>query len=789
MKIRKKTSSIKKVSLIVVGLFLVAFSTLNSEDQDKKPPYLNPKLPIEDRVKDLMNRMTLEEKIAQMCQYVGLEHIKENEAKLTAEQIKKMDDRGFYPGMSADDIANLVKEGKIGSMLHVVTAEEANYIQSLAMKSKLKIPVLIGIDAIHGNGLYSGATIYPSPISMAATFEDKLSYDCGVQSAKEMRATGSHWAFTPNIDVLREPRWGRTGETYGEDPFLVGNMGTEMIKGFQQGDFTGSEKVIACAKHLIGGGESINGLNLAPTDISERTLLEMHLPPYKQAVQEGKVFSIMTAHNEINGIPCHMDEHLMTNVLRNQWGFQGFYVSDWNDVERIYSVHHAAKDFKEATLFAVEAGLDMHMHGPQFGQYVLELVNEGKLPVERVDYACAKILEAKFRLGLFENPFVDLKNKDKKVYTKEHQASSLEGARKAMTLLKNDGILPLTSSNKKIFVAGPNANNQTTLGDWVKPQPEDKVITVYEGIQSLGKQKGHEISYTEVDEHSKRITDEQINNVVEGAKKSDVVVLVLGENSFRHDWSNKTTGENIDRSTLQLSGRQLELFNEVKKTGKEIVVVYVCGSLISEPSIEKNANATLFAWESGSFAGQAIAETLFGDNNPGGKLPLTFPRNVGQLQMVYNHKPSQFFHKYHDVAKTPLYPFGYGLSYSKFSISEPKISGILNAENDEVMVTVSVTNKGKVKGDEVVQLYIRDEISSVTRPVKELKGYKRVTLEAGETKEISFKLNAYSFAFYDLKFNYGVEAGEFKIMVGNSSDDKALKSALFSVSNKISLKK
>ena len=358
----KKSIGIK-VSVLLMLWGCVAFNTIVNEKG--KLPYLNSKLPIEDRVKDLMNRMTLEEKISQMCQYVGLEHIKENEAKLTAEQIKKMDDRGFYPGKTVEDIENLIKEGKIGSMLHVITAEEANYIQSLAMKSKLKIPVLIGIDAIHGNGLYNGATIYPSPISMAATFEDKLNYDCGLQSAKEMRATGSHWAFTPNIDVLREPRWGRTGETYGEDPYLVGNMGTEMIKGFQQGDYTGTEKVIACAKHLIGGGESINGMNLAPTDVSERTLLEMHLPPYKKAVQEGNVFSIMTAHNEINGIPCHMDEHLMTDILRNQWGFHGFYVSDWNDVERIYSVHHAAKDFKEATLFAVEAGLDMHMHGPQ----------------------------------------------------------------------------------------------------------------------------------------------------------------------------------------------------------------------------------------------------------------------------------------------------------------------------------------------------------------------------------------------------------------------------------------
>ncbi|MGL2987096.1 glycoside hydrolase family 3 N-terminal domain-containing protein [Flavobacterium sp. RSSA_27] len=768
---------------------MIGSLSLSFAQSIKNAPYLNPKLSAQERVNDLMSRMTLEEKIAQMCQYVGLEHIKENEGKLTAEQIKKMDDRGFYPGFKVSDIENLIKDGQIGSMLHVVTAEEANYIQSLAMKSKLKIPVLIGIDAIHGNGLYNGATIYPSPISMAATFEDALNYDCGKQSAIEMRATGSHWAFTPNIDVLREPRWGRTGETYGEDPFLVGNMGTEMIKGFQQGDFTGNEKVIACAKHLIGGGESINGLNLAPTDVSERTLLEMHLPPYKKAVQEGKVFSVMAAHNEINGIPSHMDKHLMTEIMRDQWGFKGFYVSDWNDVERIFSVHHVAKDFKEAVLFSVDAGLDMNMHGPLFGKYVLELVNEGKLSVDRVNFACAKILEAKFKLGLFENPYVNLKNIDKKVFTKEHQATALEGARKAITLLKNDGILPLQSQYKKIFVVGPNANNQTTLGDWVKPQPEDRVTTVYEGLAALAKAKGHEVSYVAVSENSKKISDSEISQSVEAAKQSDVAVLVLGENSFRHDWANKTTGENIDRSTLQLSGRQLELFNAIKKTGKPVVVVYVSGSLISEPNIEKNANATIFGWEAGSFAGQAVAEAIFGDLNPGGKLPLTFPRSVGQLQMVYNYKPSQYFHKYHDLAKTPLYPFGYGLSYTSFEISAPKVTGTLSNDTDSVTVSVEVKNTGNVAGDEVVQLYIHDEISSVTRPVKELKGYQRVHLKAGESKTVTLQLNAESFGFYDLNFNYVVEPGDFTIFVGNSSDDKNLKKTNFTVSQKINLKK
>lgn len=780
MKIFKKINS-KSIFILLSAIFL-SFSNV-----EKKPAYLNPKLPIKERVKDLMSRMTLEEKIAQMSQFVGLEHIKENEKKYTAEQIKKRDDGGFYPGMTSDDVARMVTEGKIGSMLHVVTAEEANYLQSLAQKSRLKIPLLIGIDAIHGNGLYKGATIYPSPITMAATFDDQLSYISAVQTAKEMRATGSHWAFTPNIDVLREPRWGRSGETYGEDTFLVGNMGAEMIKGLQQNDFTGNEKVIACAKHLIAGSESINGLNLAPTDVSERTILEVYLPPYKKAVQDANVFSIMAAHNELNGIPCHMHKHLMTDVLRNQFGFKGFYVSDWNDVERIYSYHHVAKDFKEATLLSVDAGLDMHMHGPQFAQYVYELVKEGKLSEDRVNYACEKILEAKFRLGLFENPFVDLKKINNTVFSKEHQSTALQAARKSITLLKNNGVLPFKANKRKIFVTGPNANNQTTLGDWAAPQPDDKVTTMYKGILALGNEKGYDVTYSPVAENSKKITDQEIQNAVNGASSSDVAVLILGENSFRHDWPNKTTGENIDRATLQLSGRQLELYNAIKKTGKPIIVVYVSGSVISEPTIEASADATLFAWEPGSLGGKALAEVLFGDYNPGGKLPVTMPRSVGQLQMVYNYKPSQYVHKYHDIPKTPLYPFGYGLSYTKFEVSKPEISGVINNQENTAEVKVTVKNVGAVKGDEVVQMYIRDDISSVTRPVKELKGYQRVSLEPGETKEIVFKINAESLGFYDIHFKRVVEPGDFFIMCGNSSDDKSLKSTKFTVSQKINL--
>lgn len=752
--------------------------------------YLDPTISTDQRVDDLMSRMTLDEKIAQMCQYVGLEHMKAAEKKLTVEQMKHSDAQGFYLGLFSPDIARMTTEGKIGSFLHVVTPEEANHLQELAQKSRLKIPLLIGIDAIHGNGLVLGATIYPSPISLAATWDDQLQYTIGRQTAIEMRATGSHWAFTPNIDVMRDARWGRTGETYGEDPFLVGNMGVQTILGMQTEDFTGSDKVIACAKHLIAGSESLNGLNSAPTDVSTRTLMEIFLPPYYRAIKEAKVFSIMAAHNEINGIPCHSDKFMMTDLLRNEWGFDGFYVSDWNDVERIHSIHYTAEDFKEASKLAVAAGLDMHMHGPLFADYIEELVNNKELALSRVEYACSKILEAKFKLGLFENPFVKIEEVASKVRTSEHQKTSLEAARKAITLMKNNGVLPLGKHKpRKIFITGPNANNMTILGDWVSPQPEDNMTTIYEGVNALAQEKGYEVIYFDSGQRSRLMKDQDISKAEELSKDADIHVLVLGENSFRHDWPNKTTGENIDRASFTLSGKQLKLAKSIKAKGKPLIVVYVSGSPIAEPWIENNAAAIINAWEPGNFGGQAVAEVLFGEINPSGKCPMTIPRTVGQLQMVYNHKPSMYKHKYHTEKKTPLYHFGHGLSYTTYEYSKPIVLGKLYGPTDKITVSVNIKNTGKKKGEEIVQLYIRDKVSQVTRPVMELKGYRRVMLKPGETQTVTFELDANSLAYYNMVYDWVVEKGEFEIMVGGSSKVKTLKKEILSIDQDIHLTK
>jgi len=776
-----QTDTIKMIVLCAVLMLFVSFKTTKNDD----PIYLDPSKSVEARVADLMSRMTLEDKVYQMNQFVGLEHMKQGNPD---DDKENNDAQGFYKTLSVNDVSKMCEEGRIGSFLHVMTAKEANYLQELALKSPLKIPVLIGIDAIHGNALVSGTTVYPSPIALASTWNDDFLYTIGKQTAKEMRATGSHWTFTPNIDILRDPRWGRVGETFGEDPFMVGNMGAAMINGFQQDDFTGTEKVIACAKHMIGGGESINGLNAAPADISVRTLREVHLPPYKKAINAG-VYSIMAAHNEINGVPSHMSKWLMTDVLRNEWNFQGFYVSDWLDIERINTLHHTAKDMKEASFLSVDAGMDMHMHGPKFTDAIIASVKEGKLAESRVNDACKKILTAKFRLGLFENRFVDLEKVNESLFTEEHKAAALESARKGIVLLKNNGLLPLkeTVSKKKILVTGPNANNQSILGDWHAVQPDDNVTTIFEGIKVLGETKGYAVNFFNSGENIRNIKSSKIKEAAEKAKNADYAIVVVGDNSMRYKWKDKTAGENMARASLNLFGKQLDLVKAIRETGTPVIIVLVNGKPISEPWLQDNIPAILEAWEPGNLGGQAVAEVLFGEVNPSGKLPLTVARSVGQLRMIYNHKPSAYFHKYADEKKTPLYPFGFGLSYTKYTYGEPTLSNTSLSGNEKITVSVEVSNTGEFDGEEIAQLYIRDNVSSATRPVKELKGYQRVVLKAGETKAVEFTLDAESLAFYDINMDYCVEPGDFTIMTGSSSAKKDLKITTLTVNNKIEL--
>jgi len=755
----------------IISIYILAFINLNTTAQQAL--YLDAKQPVEKRVADLLKRMTLEEKVAQMCQYVGIEHQIESYKKNKGKEPEANDDASsFYKGISFDSLRKMVVNGRVGSFLHIVTAKEGNEMQRLAMQSRLKIPILVGIDAIHGNALVSGCTVYPTPLGLAGTFNPSLVEKISAATAKEMRATGSHWTFTPNIDIARDARWGRVGETFGEDPLLVSQMGVAMVKGLQGKNMTGNDVVASCIKHLIGGGNSVNGLNGSPTDISERTLWEVHLPPYKAGVDAG-AFTVMTAHNELNGVPCHANKYLMTDVLRNKWGFKGFYVSDWMDIERIATVHHTAANQKEAVYQTLMAGMDMHMHGPDFLEPVVELAKEKRIPLSLIDKSAGKILEAKFKLGLFENPFVDEALAATLMNNAAHKALNIQAARQSIVLLKNENnYLPLSSSTKRILVTGPNANNQTILGDWSLLQPEENVITAFEGLKQEAP-AGTTVEYFATGT-VKKIDDSTITAAGNKAKEFDAVVVVVGENSLRYQNKEKTSGENIDRDNINLIGQQNKLINELVKAGKPVIVVLVNSRPLAVGEIIKNIPAVIEAWEPGNLGGQALAEIIFGKINPSGKLPMSIPRSTGQIPTYYNYRPSNYFHKYIETTSSALYDFGFGLSYTTFKFSDVRLSKTTISKTEKLILSCTVTNTGIMDGDEVVQVYVRDEVSSVTRPVKELKAFQRIHVNKGEAKTVAFELTPKDFEFLDMNMKPVVEAGEFTIMVGNSANDKDL---------------
>ncbi|MBS2213856.1 glycoside hydrolase family 3 C-terminal domain-containing protein [Carboxylicivirga mesophila] len=738
-----------------------------------EPLYLDATAPVPERVEDLLKRMTLEEKVAQMCQYVGLDHMRQAEKDLSKEDMEKSDAQGFYPNLHSSDVERLVEQGMIGSFLHVVDVKEANYLQSLAQKSRLKIPLLIGIDAIHGTALVNGATVYPTPIGLASTWDKALVKKMSVETAKEMRATGATWTFTPNVDVAREARWGRVGETFGEDPFLVAEMGVAMIEGLQNTTHPDSFNVIACAKHLIAGSESVNGLNGAPTDLSERTIREVFLPPYKAAVDVG-VFSVMTAHNELNGIACHADEWMMTDVLRNELGFEGFIVSDWMDIERLATRHFVAENQTEACYQTVKAGMDMHMHGPDFLEPIVELVQQNRLTEERINESLRRLLEAKFRLGLFENPYASETQTDAVLFNEAHQQTALEAAQKSIVLLKNEGhLLPLQKGQyKKVFVTGPNAHNETVLGDWAYQQPEENTTTILEGLQQTDESASFD--YLIVGNNPNDVTEKHVKEARLRAQKADLAIVVVGENSFRWDWNNKTCGENSARSDIQLGGLQQQLVEAVYASGTPTIVVLVNGRPLATEWIAEHVPALVEAWEPGSFGGEALAQILYGEVNPSAKLPISIPRSVGHQLAIYNHKPSHYFHKYVDAQSGPLFPFGHGLSYSDFVYQNLRLSKETISAGESLMLKVEVTNTSDVAGEEVVQVYLNDKYCPVTRPVKELKAFRRIRLEAGETAQVTFTITPDMLQYLDKDFKPVIDKGEFTVMVGGSSADNNL---------------
>ena len=805
-------------------------------------------LPASQRARLLLKEMTLEEKVGQMCQYVAPCYVPPGQGS----PYKNID--ATDENLGNKDLADKIRRGEVSSFLHCMTTKEAIALQQLAKESRLGIPLLIGIDAIHGNALIEGCTIYPTSINMASTFDTALIEKIGAETAREMRQKGLYWTFAPNLDVARDARWGRMGETYGEDPYLVTEMGKHSILGLQGPDRNFDEgHVIACAKHLIAGGEPFGGLNAAPMDLSERQLREIYLPPFVAAVRDAHVGTVMAAHNEVNGIPCHGNSWLLKDLLRDELGFYGFVVSDWMDIERLYAMHHWAPDSTEAFVRSVEAGIDMHMQGDNYFEAVIGAVKSGRIPVKRIDEAAGKILEMKFAVGLFEAPLPSLEPlKD----AAEHLETALQAAREGIVLLKNDGVLPLgrvgtpdgettatlgtlrggtvSKANggaerseavehpemparlpvRRIFVSGPNADSQTILGDWAAPQPDSLVITVLDGIRA-------EFPGVTIDTmcFGGKITNIDAKGIAVARHKAsaaDVCIVVAGENSQRYSAFGRTCGENCDRDDLDLPGMQEQLLEAVASTGKPTVLVLMTGRANSIAWAKDNVDAILNVWEPGQMGGQAVAEILSGKVNPSGKLPVTMPRSVGQVPTVYNHKHSQYSRLFATNETGPLWPFGFGLSYSTFSYSQPSFltadgspdgettatlgtlrGGTVSkanggAERSEAVghpemssavatVRVTVTNEGPFDGAEVVQLYIRDEYASVTRPVKELKAFKRIFLKNGESAEVTFDITPGMLECFGADDRWTVEPGDFTIMVGSSSSDVDLQTTTLTV--------
>jgi beta-glucosidase len=640
-------------------------------------------------------------------------------------------------------------------------AAAANAVQKAACEeTRLGIPVMFVGEGLHGH-VANGATIFPQAIGMGSTWNPALIGQVGRAIGTEARAVGVHELFAPVLDLGREPRWGRTEETYGEDPYLASRIGVAMVKGMVGQKLSDPDAVSCGGKHFGGHGEPLGGRDSNMEGITERDLREIHFQTFRAAVQEGGARCIMAAYHALDGVPCHANHWLLTEVLRQEWGFKGHVVSDAGGVEGLHSKHRVAADQKEAVRQTIEAGLDTHLgFGPIFAPAVIELVQEGKLSEATLDQAVGWILRLKFELGLFEQPYVDSDRAEQVCSSPEHRALALEVARQSIVLLKNEGdLLPLSKEARSILVAGPNAHSpRGQLGDY---SGSNAVVTVLDGIRAKVA-PGTEVRYVRGCDH-RGLSTEGIAEAVAAAKSSDLAILVLGESSWTEGM---TGGEGNDRAELDLPGVQQQLLEAVCETGTPVVLVLIGGRPLTISWAAEHVPAILEAWYPGQEGGTAIADVLWGDTNPGGKLPISFPRTVGQLPLFYNYKPTGRAYDYVLTSGKPLYEFGYGLSYTRFEYADLAISPQCIGPAGQVTVSVTVKNAGDRAGDEVVQLYVLDLVSSVVTPVKQLKGFRRVTLGAGESRTVEFTLGPKHLALLDRHLEPVVEPGTFAVMVG-----------------------
>jgi beta-glucosidase len=705
--------------------------------------YKLPGEPIERRVEDLLSRMTLEEKVRQLDLYSGATalmdaHTDDTHAAATAH---------FLP----DKAKAMWGDLGVGAIHDLnPTPEQANAIQEWVLAhNRLGIPVLFIEEGLHG---FDTGTVFPAPIGLAATWNPGIVQKVGGAIAAEARATGVGMILGPVVDLAREPRWGRVEEDYGEDPYLTGQMGLAYVQGAQGETLDSDHSVVSEPKHFAGHGSPEGGTNTSPVHIGERELRSVMLKSFEPAIREGKAMGVMAAYHEIDGIPITADPFLLKKILRQEWGFQGFVLSDLGAIQRLYNVHHVAATPEEAVCLAIRSGVDMQFYDFEhevFQKALIDCAREGTLPQSDLDRAVKSVLRVKFALGLFDHPLTDPGLKARAYRSQEHLDRSLEAARQSMTLLKNDGhILPLSKATKRVAVIGPNAD-VARYGDY-ENESNGVHISMLAGIRALVPQATVEYD-----------AGKDIAAATAKAKAADVVILGLGE------WQG-ISGEGFDRSDLNLPGNQEELLEAVVAAGKPVVLVLENGRPLTIGWAKEHVPAILEAWYPGEFGGRAIAETLFGDNNPAGRLTITFPRSVGQLPDFYNFDPSRT-HKYVDDDGAPLFPFGFGLSYTSFSYDHLAVQTPAPGSNEEIVVTVDVTNDGDRPGQEVAQLYVRQEVGSVETPDRSLQGFSRIVLNPQETKRVTFRIPQDQLAVWNTEGKWKVEAGQFTLWVGGSS--------------------
>jgi beta-glucosidase len=767
------------VALVCAALAvaLASVPTPPARSQSATPDYRNARLPVERRVADLLARMTLEEKAAQLVCLWG-------RRPQVGPQTDFSTDRGdFSPEQARQVMPHGV--GQIARQRERKGPREgavfANAVQKwLVEETRLGIPAVFHDEALHGL-MARGGTHFPQPLALASSWDTEFVTRVFTAAALETRARGSHQVLGPNLDLAREPRWGRTDETFGEDPYLASRMGVAVIRALQgPGPQVDGEHVIATAKHYAAHGQPEGGTNIAPANYSERVLREVFFPTFEAAVREAGVLSVMASYNEIDGVPSHASRWLLDRVLRQEWGFDGHVVSDYYGIPQLESLHKVAADKADAARLAINAGVDIELPDPDAYTSLVALVREGRVSEEVLNRAVARNLRAKFLLGLFENPYVDPARAERVTNSRAHRELAAEAARRSITLLKNDGdLLPLDRTRlKSVAVIGPNAD-RAHLGGY--SDDPGRGVSVLDGVRAkvgggvkVNYAKGVRITeeggdwWADTSRLSDPAEDEKlIAEAVEVARASDVSLVVIGgnEDTNKEAWSDNHLG---DRDSLELVGRQNDLVRALLSTGRPVVVMLIGGGPLAINYVAANVPAILEGFYLGQETGTGVADVVFGDHNPSGKLPVSFPRSVGQLPIYYNHKPTAR-RGYLYTSKEPLFPFGHGLSYTTFEYSNLRVSPAQIGPAGRAEVSVTLRNAGRRAGGEVVQLYVRDLVSSVTRPVRELKDFRRVTLAPGESRTVTFTITPDKLSFLDLNMNRVVEPGAFDIMVGTSS--------------------